>query len=567
MLRDRYELQSLLGRGGMGTVYQALDRYRASLGLPDRHVALKIAAALPHGAGSRALGREFQSAQQLSHPNVINVYDIDHEGESSFYTMELLEGTRLSELLQPGAAPWPLRHALAIVRDVGAAVVHAHSRGIVHGDLKPQNVFVTHSGQVRVLDFGGGVGSAEPWIGEPAPPPSASSMRAHRLDDPHELGPFLAATPAYASCEQLEGQPADQRDDLFALACIAYQLFTGRHPFDGRSSLQARALRLRPARPAALRSEAWRALRHALAFDRSQRSLDIEAWLRDLGVAQAIEHLPPHWQGASVSAARPWGRRAATAAVLLIGLGAAAWLLQQQGLFEAHGLANSARSSAREAWQQIQTRASNALGLNPPTPAAPPTPSEPNSAPAAAPAAEPSSSSETATPAPAATPGESNAPPWPASPAPSNPARAADATAAAGAHGSSEQPASLSSPTGSVPQGAAAVTFSASRYDVAASAPAARIVVRRVGNSSGEVPFVWWTEAASAKPDVDYAPLGRRVELIPRGKHNVTIFVPIISNPLRQQPTQFYVALAELHASGQAGAAHARATVTIAPRG
>ena len=114
---------------------------------------------------------------------------------------------------------------------------------------------------------------------------------------------------------------------------------------------------------------------------------------------------------------------------------------------------------------------------------------------------------------------------------------------------------------------AAGVTFSATRYDVPGNAPAARIVIRRVGNTSDDVPFVWWTEAASAKPDVDYAPLGRRVELIPKGRHTVTIFVPIISNPLRQQPTEFYVALGGLPDSGEVGAPSERATVTIAPTG
>lgn len=570
VLRERYELETLLGSGGMGSVYQALDRYRTSLRLPDRHVALKIAAPLPGGAGSRALGREFQSAQQLSHPNVINVYDIDHEGEASFYTMELLDGARLSEVLQPGGA-WPQPHALAVIRDIGAAVAHAHSRGIVHGDLKPQNVFITHDGQVRVLDFGGTVAAAEPWIGNPTAMPELSTlqarMQAHRLEEPYALGPFLAATPAYASCEQLEGQPADPRDDLYALACIAYQLLAGRHPFDGRSSLQARALRLRPTRPRALRADAWRALRQALAFDRAQRSLEVDAWLRDLGVALAIERLPPHWpQRASMVKDRPLARRAVTAAVLLIGIGAIAWLLQQQSALDVTRLMSTARETVREAWQQIQTRSSSALGVNPPAAAVP---NEPLGG----------SASQAAPPAP-------NPPPTASAPAASEPQNGSGAQASAAAPAASSAssiagetgntssaPASAGTtsaptmPMNGVPAAAAGVTFSATRYDVSGGAPAARIIVRRVGNTSDEVPFVWWTEAASAKPDVDYAPLGRRVELIPRGKHNVTIFVPIISNPLRQQPTQFYVALGELPDSGEVGAPSERATVTIAPTG
>jgi serine/threonine protein kinase len=502
---------------------------------------------------------------------VINVYDIDHEGEASFYTMELLDGARLSEVLQPGGA-WPLPHALAVIRDIGAAVAHAHSRGIVHGDLKPQNVFIMHDGQVRVLDFGGTV-AAEPWIGNPTAMPEFSSaqarIQAHRLDEPYGLGPFLAATPAYASCEQLEGQPADPRDDLYALACIAYQLLAGRHPFDGRSSLQARALRLRPTRPRALRADAWRALRQALAFDRAQRSFEIDAWLRDLGVAQAIEHLPPHWpQRASMVKERPVVRLAATAAVLLIGVAAIGWLLQQQGALDVTGLMNAPRDTLRAAWQQIQARSSNALGLNPPATAIP---NEPLGGPASqAPPPAPAPNPPPTTNAPAALQPQngSGAQASAAAPATSSASSIAGATGnAASAPTGADTTSAPIMPMSSVPAAAAGVTFSATRYDVSGHAPAARIVIRRVGNTSDDVPFVWWTEADSAKPDVDYAPLGRRVELIPKGKHNVTIFVPIISNPLRQQPTQFYVALGELPDSGEVRAPSERATVMIAPTG
>ena len=558
VLRERYELQTLLGCGGMGAVYKALDRYRASLALPDRYVALKIAAARPDGAASHALAREFQSAQQLSHPNVINVYEIDHEGEASFYTMELLEGARLSDVLQPAAA-LPLSHALAIVRDVGAAVAYAHSRGIVHGDLKPQNVFITYGGQVRVLDFGGIAVTSEPQICEPGA--LGSATRAHRLEQPIDFSPYLAATPAYASCEQLEGQPADTRDDLFSLACIAYQLLTGRHPFDGRSSLQARALRLRPARPRALRADAWRALRQALSFDRAQRTLDMDVWLRDLGVAQAVEHLPPHWQRSKAATDPPFVRRAEFAAVLLIGFSVAGWLLQQQGVLDLARLAQSARATVHDAWVDIQSRTSNALGVNPPA-AAPLEPSGP--APAPSPPVAPSSAATPGTAATLQRGSASGASSVAAVPAASPPgATDSDVSAAQGDRGTdaaAQVPAMAGAPA------AAGVTFSAARYDVSGSAPAARIVVSRVGSTRDEVLFVWWTEAASAKPDVDYAPLGRRLELIPRGKHNITIFVPIISNPLRQQPTQFYVAAGELRASGQVGTP-SRATVTIAPRG
>src|SRR6202034_401701 len=182
------------------------------------------------------LGREFHNAQRLSHPNVINVYDIDREGDASFYCMELLDGERLGQLIKRAGGRLPRRYALAIIRDIGAAIAHAHSRGVVHADLKPHNIMITRIGQVRVLDFGSGVIRArEPWISEMSP------------DDT-----YRQATPAYASCEQLEGWSADPRDDIYALSCLAYLLLTGKHPFHMLPSLDARARRLTPRRPAGL---------------------------------------------------------------------------------------------------------------------------------------------------------------------------------------------------------------------------------------------------------------------------------------------------------------------------
>jgi serine/threonine protein kinase len=546
VLRDRYELLGILGQGGMGSVYKALDRYRASLGLADFHVALKIAAALPSAAGVRALGREFHNAQQLSHPNIINVYEIDHAGDSSFYTMELLEGTRLSELLEHLGGPLPARQALAIIRDIGTAVAHAHSRGVVHADLKPQNVFITHGGQVRVLDFGGGTSDRR-----------EERHSLHRRDVPLEGDGniYLAATPAYASCEQLEGQPADTRDDVFALGCIAYQLLTGRHPFEGKSSIQARALRIRPNRPPALRAEAWRALRQALSFERALRSLRIEGWLKQLGTDQASAHLPPIWE---LSAARPSPRswqRTAAAALLGLGLVAALWLLQQRTGALSSWM-SGAGAAVNEAWLKVENQSSGAQGAvttqAPPIQAPAPPPSHAQGA---------VGSSNQSGVAPSQT-GRDTALPQsgqPASPAAATPAgqpaaSRADRSTGGLASAPSEQAASASSE----------VAFASHSYQVDGEAPAARIVVERVGDSRGDVPFVWWTEEASAKPDVDYAPLGRRTELIPDGARSLTIFVPIISNPLRQQSTHFYVALGQPHGGGE----QARATVTIGgPRG
>ena len=516
VLRNRYELQALLGYGGMGSVYKALDRYRASLGLSDCCVALKIASTHSSHAGNvSSLGREFHNAQRLSHPNVVNVYEIDHEGATSFYTMELLEGERLSQLTERIGGPLPLPYALTIIRDIGAAIAHAHSRAVVHADLKPHNIFITYGGHVRVLDFGGlSLMPREPWIEELTPENSSTGGADGR---------YRTATPAYASCEQLEGQRADPRDDIYSLACIAYELLAGRLPFDGSSSLEARTQRLRPRRPPALSAHCWRALRRGLAFDREKRPARIEPWLEQLGVADAAECLPPSHQLTAIKLPHVWTQRVAVAAVLLLALGGAvAFSVEHPGAIDwRDGLAD-VQTTLQGAWQQLLSGAgSGSLGAS------------------AVPAAQPEA-------APAPEPADKDVAPSPA------PATLAVPTAAAAA------PADASAS----PSAAAGVKFASSSYVVADNAAAASVVVRRTGGSANAISFIWWTEQGSAKADVDFAPLGRRTEHIPSGADNVTLYIPIISNPLRHQTTRFSVALGRPQ-SADAAEPEDRATVTI----
>ena len=518
VLRDRYELLQLIGRGGMASVYKARDRYRTSLGVADCLVAIKIVQPHPSRPGSvDALGREFHNAQRLSHPNVVNVYDIDREGDASFYTMELLEGERLSQLLNRAGGRLPHRYALAIIRDIGAAIAHAHSRGVVHADLKPHNIMITRDGHVRVLDFGSGiVRPGEPWIAELSPG-----------------GDYRQATPAYASCEQLQGWCADPRDDIYALACLAYQLLAGRHPFDLRSSLVARGRRLRPRRPPGVRADSWRALRRGLAWSREQRNMTMEKWLEQLGAANCPEILPPLARLTAAPPPRLWPQRAAAAAVVLFTLGLAGFALERQADVNWHQALASVQSSWDGAWRELSgspPAGTAALPAPPPTPA-------PTSAVKAAAAAGP------VKPAALSAARTANA-------RPSGPTGAPVAIAFAG---NDNVPAAA--------HGAPRVEFAAANYDVSGGEPAAHIVVRRLGSTDGDISFAWWTEAASAQPDVDYASLGRRIERIPSGTDKITVYVPIISNPLRSRPNQFYVALSNPPGSGSAPSA--RASVTI----
>lgn len=520
VLRNRYELLQLLGRGGMASVYKARDRYRTSLGVVDCWVAIKIVQPHPSRPGSvDALGREFHNAQRLSHPNVINVYDIDREGDMSFYSMELLEGERLGQLIKRAGGRLPRRYALAIIRDIGAAIAHAHSRGVVHADLKPHNIMITRDGHVRVLDFGSGaVRPGEPWISELSPG-----------------GDYRQATPQYASCEQLQGWCADPRDDIYALACLAYQLLAGKHPFDQRSSLVARGRRMRPRRPAALRGDNWRALRRGLAWSREQRNMTMEKWLQQLGVAEGAENLPPLARLTAAPPPRQWPQRAAAAAAVVVSVVLLAFV------FEHPAAANwqQALSGAKSTWNQVRSL------WGPDTPAAPAAATGPQSDAPTATAGLPTASPATAVPPPAPPAGPS--------------ARAKPISRIAAASGVALAAAQATPGTvANVPR----VEFAATSYEVSGNEPAARIVVRRLGGIDSDVSFSWWTEGASARPDIDYASLGRRIERIPAGTDKITVYVPIISNPQRNPLSRFYVALGDPDASA-AAAPSSRASVTI----
>src|SRR6202166_815615 len=251
VLRDRYVLERRLGNGGMGTVFKAVDRYRCDLPQANRIVAIKF---LHESAGHpevvSKLRREFYCAQALSHPNIVKVYELDRDDDVEFFTMEFLDGELLSSVVEK-LQPMPLSRprAWTIIRELAPGLAHAHSRNVLHGDLKPQNIMITNSGETRILDFG--ASSAE--IAQKS---TASAM-----------------TPAYASCELLEGQGADPRDDLFALACLSYELLAGRHPFQRRRSTAARDLKLIAQRPRGLTRAQWRILQLGLGWRREDRSM------------------------------------------------------------------------------------------------------------------------------------------------------------------------------------------------------------------------------------------------------------------------------------------------------
>lgn len=225
---SHYRIVSLLRRGGMGEVYRARD---ARLG---RDVVVK-ALPLVYSADPARLHRfeqEAQAAGKLNHPNVLTVYDVGVHDGAPYIVTELLEGEDLRQQLDQG--PLSQRRAIDYAQQIARGLAATHARGIVHRDLKPENLFVTTDGRVKILDFG--------LAKLKAPPPSDVISPGQRLATSPGL---VVGTIGYLAPEQLRGEQADERTDVFAFGVIFYEMLTGRRPFDRGSPADATAAVLR----------------------------------------------------------------------------------------------------------------------------------------------------------------------------------------------------------------------------------------------------------------------------------------------------------------------------------
>jgi predicted ATPase/serine/threonine protein kinase/Flp pilus assembly protein TadD len=210
-----YRILGELGRGGMGVVYLARDPKL------DRRIALKV---LPERlSGDPIIFSHFQREARLlasmNHPNIATIHSLESEGSTHFLTMEMIEGRSLSEIFRerrPG-----VDDGLALCRQIAVALEAAHKHGIVHLDLKPQNVMVTGDGHVKILDFGLAMALAIEKTDEGEVRVQARAQEA------------ISGTPGYMSPEQIRGEQVDARADLFAFGCILFECFAGRAAFPG----------------------------------------------------------------------------------------------------------------------------------------------------------------------------------------------------------------------------------------------------------------------------------------------------------------------------------------------
>ena len=215
-----YEIQSLLGAGGMGEVYRAKD---ARL---DRIVAIKVLPASLSADHDRMqrFAQEARAAAALNHPNILSIFDIGDEHGSPYVVSELLDGETLRERLRSGALS--SRKAIDYGLQVARGLAAAHEKGIVHRDLKPENLFITSDGRVKILDFG------LAKLTRPEAVSGADAPTVHAVTEPG----LIMGTAGYMSPEQVRGQVADPRSDIFAFGAILYEMIAGKRAFHGETS-------------------------------------------------------------------------------------------------------------------------------------------------------------------------------------------------------------------------------------------------------------------------------------------------------------------------------------------
>jgi serine/threonine protein kinase len=510
VLRDRYVLEKRLGSGRMGTVFKARDRYRSDLSEANQCVAIRILSDSVNNRGELLadLRREFYCTQTLSHRNIVNLYELDRDGDVDFYTMELLEGELLSSVMER-LHPLPMfrPYAWAIIREIASGLVHAHARNVVHADLKPHNIMITDSGEVRILRIGA----------------SRNSGGQCPEDVPRAGDALSAVTPAYASCELLAGRPADPRDDVYALACLSYELLAGTHPFQRRRSTEARDFGIVPKRPPGLSRQQWQTLAMGLSWHRAGRSISVSSWLEKMNTERAAAEQLPRACDLKPAQANPRPNPRPTAPLRATTLFAA--LLISVSVWVAFvRLAPGGNSRGNGVVPAVATNNFNT------DPVATTTGALPDAKP---PADSTNTGVRNAIPA--------NAPPQtPEAESQVSNGMRRDAIR-------SKLPTAFPDP----------IVVSASNYRIRPGEKFAEIRVHRSSRLDGDTAFVWWTEPASAKPGIDYVHQGKVTQRIPKGKRSTSFFIKLVPNASRTQNEVFYIAISEAGRGSLGQVAHA----------
>ena len=259
LVAGRYRLHGQIGSGRLGDIYEAEDEGYRELGV-GRRVAIQLLPdriALDQGLFSK-LKLGFTVLRAGSHPNIVSYSDCDHDGKFGYLVMELLDGASLRFVLDD-VTTLPLDEALPVIRAIGDALQFLHAKSMVHGQLTAESAFITDDLDVHLLDV--------------VPLDSASTiLRGVASRDPFNR--------------------SDASDDIYALACLAYEILAGKHPFNFHPPAEASLAGIKPARIRSLPEKQWSAISHALSFDRDERPATVRDFLADLGVT-GTERLRP----------------------------------------------------------------------------------------------------------------------------------------------------------------------------------------------------------------------------------------------------------------------------------
>lgn len=257
-----YRIKSLLGRGGMGDVYHALQ-------LPlEREVALKVLLSST-GNDQEAVQRfemEARAIARLDHNNIVSLYDYGEENGRHYFAMQYIAGTDLNSFIQKKKV-LPISMAIDFSRQIARGLLYAHSKGITHRDIKPHNILIDRAGTCLISDFG-----------------IAQMCRGNRVT----MAGMVVGTPEYMSPEQAEGKPVDFQTDIYSMGILMYEMVTGKLPFTGDSpvAIAYRQVHDLPESPAKIRKDLPQRLEliilKALKKDKADRYRSLEGMLRDL---------------------------------------------------------------------------------------------------------------------------------------------------------------------------------------------------------------------------------------------------------------------------------------------
>jgi serine/threonine-protein kinase len=330
----RYEITGFVGAGGMGEVYRAHD--------PQLHrsVCIKILAGRP-AITSEPLARferEARAVAALNHPNILSVYDIGVQDGVPFVVSELLDGETLRTRLERGSLP--SGEILDLARQIAAGLAAAHDKGLVHRDIKPENLFVTPDGLLKILDFG------------LAKQTAALATSGASQDTALTGEGLIIGTAGYMAPEQVRGQPADARADIFASGAVLYEMVTGQRAFAGESAIDTISAILTTSPPALARlPPPWRAIvARCLEKDPERRFASIQDFASALDRPPASEShpTPPHADRRVLLAVLPFENVSGDAEQEYFSDGLTDEMISQLGRVNPHRLGVIARTSAMQ---------------------------------------------------------------------------------------------------------------------------------------------------------------------------------------------------------------------------